>query len=327
MDICRFSVTRPVAVIVLVFLLILFGLMNFFSLPVREYPSIDMPTISVMTQYTGASSSVMETKITQLIENAIAGIEGLESIQSSSSEGKSVVTLEFSINRDLDAAANDVRDCINRVANALPEEADTPIVRKYDSDSMPVMMIAVTSPHMSQMELSDYVDRNIIDNFSVIDGVASVNIMGSYEQSMRIWLNPDEMASRGVTVSDVQKALRAENVEYPAGRLESVDLEYPITIDKQFSSVEDFKQIIVAKDETDNPIRISDIAKVSIEPKSQRNSFKTNRENLVTIGISKQSTANTLTIADGARKLIEKMQTSSNTRRSSPVAFCSLSSR
>lgn len=309
MNICRFSVTRPVAVVVFMLLLMLFGIISLSRLPVREYPNIEVPTISIMTQYTGASSSVMETKITQPIENAIAGIEGLETIQSTSKEGKSVINLEFSINRDLDAAANDVRDRINRITNSLPDEADTPIVRKYDTDSMPIMMVAITSPYMSQMELSDYTDRYIVDSFSVVDGVASVNLMGNYEQSMRIWLDRNEMASHGVTVADIQKALREQNVEYPAGRLESTEQEYPITIDKQFESEEDFQQIVVAKDENDNPIRISDIARVSIEPKSQRNSFKTNRENLVTIGISKQSTANTLSIAKETRKLIEKMKT------------------
>ena len=309
MNICRFSVTRPVAAIVFMLLLILFGLISLSHLPIREYPSIEVPTISVTTEYTGASSSVMETKITQPIENAIAGIEGLETIQSTSKEGKSSITLEFSIDRDLDAAANDVRDRINRIVNALPDEADSPIVRKYDADSMPIMMIAVTSPYMAQMELSDYTDRYIVDNFSVIDGVAAVNIMGNCEQSMRIWLDRNEMASHGVTVADIQKALKEQNVEYPAGRIESTDQEYPITIDKQFESEEDFQRIVVAKDENDNPIRISDIARVTIEPKSQRNSFKTNRENLVTIGISKQSTANTLSIAKETRKLLENMKT------------------
>lgn len=248
MNICRFSVTRPVAVIVLMMLLILFGYLNLKQLPVREYPNIDVSTISVVTNYTGASSEIIETKITQPIENALAGIDGLDNISSTSKEGKSNIKLEFSINKDIDVAANDVRDRVNRVLNKLPDGADSPIVRKYDSSGMPMMMIAVTSPHMSQMELSDYADRYIIDKFSVLDGVASVDIMGNFEQSMRIWLNRQEMASRKITVKDVITALREENIEYPAGRMESVEKEYPITIDSKYHTADDFRRIIVARD-------------------------------------------------------------------------------
>lgn len=309
MNICRFSITRPVAVIVLMLLLILFGYINLQRLPVREYPNIDVSQISVVTEYTGAASEVIETKITQPIENALAGIDGLDNISSTSKEGKSHIKLEFSIDKDIDVAANDVRDRISQVLNKLPDDADAPIVKKMDTTEMPVMMIGVTNPHMTQMELSDYVDRYIIDKFSVIDGVASVDMMGNQEQSMRIWLNRREMASRKVTAKDVTNALKEENVEYPAGMMESLDKEYSITVDKKYSRPADFERIIVARDENNNPIRISDIAKVNIEPKAQRNLFKANDKTVVTFGISRQSTANTLDIASAARNLINKMQT------------------
>lgn len=308
MNICRFSITRPIAVIVLMMLLVLFGYLNLNRLPVKEYPSIEVSTISVTTEYIGASSEVIETKITRPIENALAGIDGLESISSTSKEGKSRIQLEFSINKDIDVAANDVRDKVNGVLKKLPDDADSPVVQKFDADGMPVMMIAVTAPNMSQMELYDYADRYIIDKFSVIDGVASVNIMSNLEQSMRIWLDRKEMASKKVTVKDVINALREENVEYPAGRMESVDKEYPITVDRKFSTPKDFGKIIIARDENSNPIRIRDIAKVRIEPKTQRSNFKVNDNPVITFGISKQSTANTLTIAKSARALIEQIQ-------------------
>lgn len=308
MNICRFSITRPVAVIVLMMLMILFGYINLQRLPIREYPNVDVSTISVVTEYTGASSEVVETKITQLIENSLAGIDGLDNISSTSKEGKSNIKLEFSINKDIDVAANDVRDRINRVLNRLPDGANTPIVKKMDTSGMPMMMIGVTSPGMTQMELSDYTDRYIIDKFSVIDGVASVDMMGNHEQAMRIWLNRREMASRKVTVRDVTNALKEENVEYPAGQMESIDKEYPITVDKKYSTPDDFRRIIVARDENNDPIRIGDIAKVNIGPKSQRSAFKVNDRTVVTFGISRQSTANTLEIAKNARELIEKMQ-------------------
>ncbi|MDR1236238.1 MAG: efflux RND transporter permease subunit, partial [Holosporaceae bacterium] len=304
----RFFVTRPVATIVLMLLIMLFGYLNLNRLPIREYPDIEVPTISVSTTYVGASSDIIETKITQSVENAVAGIEGLDNIQSTSKEGRSNVQLEFSISRDLEAAANDVRDRINRILNKLPEGADIPVVRKFDSNGTPIVMIAVTNPNMSKIELSDYVDRYIADQFSVLDGVASVDLAGQYEQSMRILLNHKKMAARGVTVSDVENAINSENVEYPAGRIESKDKEYPITLNRRYNTPEDFRQIIVAADDNGNPIRISDVAQVNIEPKSQRSYFEANREPMISLGISKQSTADSVSISKGVRRLIKNMQ-------------------
>lgn len=172
MTICSFSVVRPVATIVLMLILIVFGLIGLRNMPVREYPDIDVPTISISTEYDGASASVVETKITEIIEGTVAGIEGLDSIESTSQDGRSRVTLEFSVNRDIDAAANDVRDRVSRILSKLPDEADSPVVAKYDSSGSPVMIIALTSTGMTRMELTDYADRYLIDRFSVIEGVA-----------------------------------------------------------------------------------------------------------------------------------------------------------
>jgi multidrug efflux pump len=308
MSIADFSVKRPVSVTVLMLVILLFGYLNLKKLPIREYPNIEIPSISISTQYTGASSKVVETKITQPIENAIAGIEGLEDIHSTSKDGKSAIKLEFSINRDLDDAANDVRDRIAKAAKSLPIGAESPIVSKYDSNSTPVMMVTVTSNSMNNMQLHDYAKRYIIDRFSVIEGVASVNLLSQYEKSMRIWMNRKKMASHGITVTDVETALKAENSEYPTGRIESLDNEFPVILNKQYSTPEDFKKIIIARDEDNNPIRISDIAKVSIESKVNRGSFKVNMEDVVSFGISKQSTANALTISKKARSIIEEIQ-------------------
>jgi multidrug efflux pump len=289
-------------------LIVLFGYLNMQRLPVREYPNIEMPVISVSTTYEGASSAVVETKITQRVENAVAGIEGLDNVRSTSKEGKSSVQLYFNIDRDPDAAANDVRDRINRILNKLPEGADIPVVRKHDPDATAVMMIAVTNPNMTKIELSDYASRYIVDKFSVLDGVASVDLMGQYEQCMLIQLNHKEMASRGVTAADVETALNTENVEYPAGRIESKEREYPITLNRQYNTPKDFRQIIVARDENGNPIRISDIARVGIEPKSRRSSFKANGEDMISLSISKQSTANAISISKTARKLVDDLK-------------------
>ncbi|MBQ6598873.1 MAG: efflux RND transporter permease subunit, partial [Lentisphaeria bacterium] len=221
MSICSISVSRPVLAIVTVLLVVVFGYIGLSRLPVREFPDIDVPMISIRTEYDGASASVVETKITEIIEGAVAGIEGLDSIESLSMDGFSRVTLEFSVNRDIDAAANDVRDKVSRILSRLPDEADSPVVAKYDSSNSPVMICAVTSNKMTRMELTDYVDRYLLDRFSVIEGVADASILGAQEQSMRIWLNRTAMAARGITVGDIEDTLEKENVENPGGRIES----------------------------------------------------------------------------------------------------------
>ena len=203
MTICQFSIVRPVATIVFMLLLVVFGFICLNRMAVREYPDIDVPTISIDTTYDGASSNVVETKITQRIEDAVAGIEGLDTISSISRDGRSRITLEFKVERDIDAAANDVRDKVSRILKKLPDDADTPVVAKYDSSGSPVLILALTSNKMSRMELTDYADRYLVDRFSVIDGVASVSIFGAQEEAMRIWLNRQAMAARGVTAEDI----------------------------------------------------------------------------------------------------------------------------
>ncbi len=220
MNICDFSIRRPITTLVFMILILLFGYLNLRKIGIREYPNIEIPTISVSTTYTGASSSIVETKITQQVENAVAGIEGLDNIQSTSKDGRSNVKLEFSIDRDLDNATNDVRDRVSRIYNKLPDGADLPVIRKFDTGGFPCVMISVSAP-MSGMEITDYLNRYILDKFSVIEGVSSVDIAGNQEKSMRIWLNKEQMAAHNITVEDVENAIRTENVEYPAGRIES----------------------------------------------------------------------------------------------------------
>ena len=244
MNICNISIKKPITTIVFMILILLFGYLNLKKIGVREYPNIEIPTISVSTTYTGASASIIETKITQQVENAVAGIEGLDNIQSTSKDGRSNVKLEFSIDRDLDNAANDVRDRVSRIYNRLPDDADLPVIRKFDTGGFPCMMISVSAP-MTGMEITDYLNRYLLDKFSVIEGVASVDIAGNQEKSMRIWLNREQLAAHNITVADVEDAIRTENVEYPAGRVESEYMEFPITINRQYTPPEDFMKIII----------------------------------------------------------------------------------
>ena len=307
MNICNISIKKPITTIVFMILILLFGYLNLKKIGVREYPNIEIPTISVSTTYTGASASIIETKITQQVENAVAGIEGLDNIQSTSKDGRSNVKLEFSIDRDLDNAANDVRDRVSRIYNRLPDEADLPVIRKFDTGGFPCMMISVSAP-MTGMEITDYLNRYLLDKFSVIEGVASVDIAGNQEKSMRIWLNREQLAAHNITVADVEDAIRTENVEYPAGRVESEYMEFPITINRQYTTPEDFMKIIISRDESGNPIRISDIAKVTIDTKSNRSFFEANGQPSVAIQISKSQTADVIQISKDVRALIENLQ-------------------
>ncbi|MBN2713742.1 MAG: efflux RND transporter permease subunit, partial [Planctomycetes bacterium] len=214
------SVKRPVFATVVSLLLVTFGVITYTRLPLREYPDIDQPIISVNTNYTGASANVVETKITQIIEGSVSGLEGLKTIESSSEDGRSSVSLEFNIDRDIDEAANDVRDKISRVASQLPDEADTPEISKRSSGGMADLILGLSHPTMTQMELTDYADRYLIDRLSVIDGVAQARIFGEKRYSMRIWLDRRALAARNLTVGDIESTLKTENIELPAGRLE-----------------------------------------------------------------------------------------------------------
>lgn len=308
MSICSVSVSRPVLAVVLMLLVIVFGAIGLSRMPVREFPDIDVPMISISTNYDGASASVVETKITEIIEGTVAGIEGLDSIESFSRDGRSRITLEFSVNRDIDAAANDVRDRVSRILSKLPDEADSPVVAKYDSSGSPVMIFSVTSSKMTRMELTDYVDRYLLDRFSVIDGVADASILGAQEQSMRIWLNRTAMAARGITVADIEDTLQKENVENPGGRIESFEREFVVRLNRQYFTPEDFRAMVLKRSADGNYIRLGDVADVQLGPRNTRQLFTTNKQPMIGIGVYKQSTANTLTVSAGAKALLEDLR-------------------
>ena len=235
------SVTRPVFASVLSLLLIAFGIVSFAQLPLREYPDIDPPVVSVDTSYTGASANVVETRITEVIEDRISGVEGIKFISSTSSDGRSRINIEFDVGRDIEAAANDIRDRVSGVTDNLPEEADPPDIQKADSSDDVIIWLNLTSDRMDVLELTDYAKRNLQDRFSVLPGVARVRIGGGLEYSMRVWLDRNQMAARGLTVADVEDALRSENVELPAGSIESVETQFTARIQRGYQSPDDQK--------------------------------------------------------------------------------------
>lgn len=294
------SVTRPVFASVISLLLIAFGLVSFQRLALREYPDIDPPVVSIEVTYPGAAANVVETRITELVEERIAGVEGIEFIQSISEDGRSVVTVEFSIDRDVDDAANDIRDRVSGIYDDLPDEADPPEIQKVDSNEDVIMWLNLQSDTMTVPELTDYAERYLVDRFSVLDGVARVRIGGGQTYAMRVWLDRKELAARGLTVADVENALRAENVELPAGSIESVDRQFTVRVQRAFRSAEDFSKLVLMRGDGGYLVRLSDVARVERGTVEDRIMFRGNGVPMVGIGIVKQSTANTIDVARAA---------------------------
>jgi multidrug efflux pump len=301
------SVTRPVFAAVLSLLLIAFGLVAFDRLPLREYPAIDPPVVSVETVYRGASANVIESRITQVIEDRIAGIEGIDHIESVSEDGRSKITIEFSVSRDIDGAANDVRDRVATVLDDLPTEAEPPEIQKVDSDEDVIMWLNLTSDRMTVPELSDYARRYLVDRFSVLDGVARVRVGGGQTFAMRIWLDRRELAARGLSVSDVENVLRAENLELPAGSLDSVDRQFTVRVARSFNTADDFARLVLARGADGYLVRLGDVARVEKGAEETRSFFRGNGDPMVGIGIIKQSTANTIAVADAAKAEVERI--------------------
>jgi multidrug efflux pump len=303
-----FCIKRPVFATVISLILVTFGVITYLRLPLREYPNIDSPVISVTTTYTGASASVVESKITQIIEGSVSSIEGLRTIESSSEDGQSSVSVEFDISRNIDEAANDVRDRVSRVANQLPDEADAPRVSKRSMGGMAELVLGLSHPTLTQMELTDYADRYLIDRFSVVDGVAQAQIFGEKRYSMRVWLNRKALAARRLTVEDVENALRRENVELPAGRLESTEREFTVRVWRGYETPEDFRGLVISRGANGHLVRLGDLAKVEIAPETLRDSFEADGRSAVGIGITRQSTANTLAVIKGAKAVMEELR-------------------
>ncbi len=308
MTISDLSVRRPVFASVIAILMVLVGIVGFLNLPVREYPDTEPPIVSVGTSYTGAAASVVETRVTQVLENALAGVEGIQTITSRSRDGSSDITIEFAPGRTVDSAANDVRDRVGGVADDLPEEVLAPEVRKVDADASPILFLVVSKPGWSRLELSDYVDRNLADRFSALDGVARIFIGGEARPSMRVWLKPDRLAALGLTPADIETALRTQNVELPAGRLESVEQNITLRVNRPFATTEQFAQLVVSRGTDGYLVRLGDVARVETGAENPYSAFRLNGDSALGMGIVRQSGANTLSVAEGAKNLAEQIR-------------------
>ncbi|WOJ92034.1 efflux RND transporter permease subunit [Congregibacter variabilis] len=290
------AVRRPVMALVGSALIVAFGLLAFDRLPLREYPDIDSPIVTVQTSYPGASAAVVENKITELIENRLSGIEGIKTLSSASYDGESTVTIEFNLDRDIDSAANDVRDRVSGVLDNLPEEALPPETRKSNSDEQVIFWSHLVGENMSALELTDYARRYLEDRFAVLDGVARVRIGGGQIYSMRIWLDRNALVARGLTVSDVEAALRSQNVELPAGTIKSSQRDFVVRIDRSYQVAKDFQELVLARGDDGYLVRLADVARVELSSAESRSMFRGNTESMVGVGIVKQSKANALSV-------------------------------
>ncbi len=315
------SIRRPVLAVVTSLLLVVCGIAAFLNLPLRELPDVDPPVVSISTNYRGAAAAVVETRITQLIEDAVSGIEGIETIQSSSDNGRSGVTVQFMLGRDLEAATNDVRDAISRVRANLPQEIDPPQVAKIDADAQPILWLNFSSDRLDAMALSDYAERYLADRLSTMPGVASVMVGGRQRYAMRVWLDREGLAARGLTVPDVVAALRRENVELPAGSVEAAQRDFSVRIDRSYRSPEQFAALPMGKGRDGHIVRLGEVAQVELGSTDRRNLFRGNGKQQVGLGVVKQSTANTVTVAQAVRAEAARISTTLPAGMQLVVAF------
>ncbi|MGB3456082.1 MAG: efflux RND transporter permease subunit [Litorimonas sp.] len=295
------SVKRPVVAAVMSLLLFVAGIVAFLQLPLRQYPDIDPPVVSIETVYPGAAASIVETRITEIIEERIAGVEGVDTVTSTSADGQSNIDVTFYVSRDVDSAANDIRDRVSGILDNLPEESDPPEISKVDSNQDVIMWLNLIGEGRTVPELTDYADRFLVDRFSALEGVARVQIGGAQDFAVRIWLDRTEMAARGITVSDVEARLRAENVEFPAGSVESADRQFTVRLDRAFTDIGDFERLGIVETAGGYRATLSDIARVEFGVEEERNTFRGNTVPQIGLGIIRQSTANTVQVARDAQ--------------------------
>lgn len=304
------SVRRPVLAGVISALIVVFGLFAFRTLPLRELPDVDRPIVSIDTRYPGANAEVVENRVTSLIEDQLSGIDGVDTITSRSRDGRSGITITFDLDRDLEAAANDVRDAVSRVADALPEEAEPPEVEKQDADARPVMWFSLTSTERDITELSDYARRYVVDRISVADGVSFVRVGGGQDYAMRVWIDRRALAARGLTVDDVESALRRQNVELPAGEIESEQTDLTVRVERSYLLPEDFAQLPVGRNAQGHVVRLGEVADVRLGTSERRTLFRGNGETRVGLGVVRQSRANELEVARNVRAIISEINRS-----------------
>ena len=307
MNISELSIRRPVLATVLTIIILLFGAIGYITLGVREYPSVDNPIISVTCSYSGANAEVIESQITEPLEQNINGIPGIRSLTSTSQQGMCRITVEFDLSVDLETAANDVRDKVSRAQRYLPRDCDPPTVSKADADAMPILMVAIQSDSRSLLEISEIADLTVKEQLQTIPDVSSVQIWGEKRYSMRIWLDPVKMAAYGITPVDIRNTITSENVELPSGSIEGNSVELTLRTMGQMHTAQEFNNIIV-KEKDGNIVRIRDIGQAELGPADLKSYMKMNGVPMVGVVVVPQPGANHIEIADAVYQRMEQMQ-------------------
>ena len=307
MNISELSIRRPVLATVLTIIILLFGFIGYNTLGVREYPSVDNPIISVTCSYSGANAEVIESQITEPLEQNINGIPGIRSLTSTSQQGQCRITVEFDLSVNLETAANDVRDKVSRAQRFLPRDCDPPTVSKADADAMPILMVAIQSDSRSLLELSEIADLTVKEQLQTIPDVSSVQIWGEKRYSMRIWLDPVKMAAYGITPVDIRNTITSENVELPSGSIEGNSVELTLRTMGQMHTAQEFNNIIL-KEKDGNIVRISDVGHAELGPADLKSYMKMNGVPMVGVVVVPQPGANHIEIADAVYQRMEQMQ-------------------
>ncbi len=307
MTLSELSIRRPVLAIVSSLLIITAGIASLLSIPVRELPDVDSAVVTVTTTYVGASPEIVDTDITEIVESSVSGVSGVKNITSQSRRGRSQTVIEFEVGRKIDEAANDVRDAVGRIRGKLPDGAEEPTVVKNDSDSDPVMRIAVSSDRQSPEEITDYVQRFIVDRLSTLDGVASLDIRGERRYAIRIWIDRRALAARNLTVGDIEQAVLRNNIELPAGEIKSSQRLLELRLDGRLNSVEGFRNIVIGTIDS-YPIRLGDVARVERGVEDDDIIVRANGEPAVGLQVIRQSQANTMAISKAIRAEIEAIE-------------------
>jgi hydrophobe/amphiphile efflux-1 (HAE1) family protein len=302
------SIKRPVVASVMSIVLVIFGIITFQEIPTDELPDVQPPVVTIQTDYKGASAEIIDTQITQKIEDFVGGTPGLETIDSFSEDESSRITLTFETGLDLDDVTNDVRSSVARVVDNLPVGAKSPEIFKQSAGMRTTMWLSFSSEAMTDLELTDYADRFLTDAFSTVPGVGRVRLGGERETSLRVWLDPIALAARDLTTQEVEQALRKENVEFPAGRIESKDIDLTIKLDKAYQNLENYKKLPLKRAKDGSVITLEDVARVEVGAASTRTIFKGDGKQVVGIGIYQQSDANTIDVANGIKKKIKEIE-------------------
>ncbi|MEX0686580.1 MAG: efflux RND transporter permease subunit [Balneolales bacterium] len=307
MSLSSLSVRRPVLAMVMSIVIVLFGLIGYNSLGIREYPSVDPPIITVSTSYTGANADVIESQITEPLEELVNGIAGIRTMTSVSTEGRSTITVEFDLDVDLEAAANDVRDRVSRAIRRLPPDVDNPVISKADADSQPIVFLSVQSDSRNILDVSDIANTIFKERLQTIPGVSEVRIWGEKRYSMRLWLDPNRMASYNVTAIDVQQALDRENIELPSGRIEGMSTELTVRTMSRLEDAAEFNRLIVKQD-AGRVVRLEDIGRAELDAHNQRTLLKRDGITMVGVVLVPQPGANNIAITDELYKRVDEIK-------------------